>query len=106
MLFLANGPLYPPLIGCLLRLVQFEIKLLTLLQSSAMTQIINSFAAKGHFILFYFVLFYFILFYFILFYFILFYFILFYFSTFIAHYPRVSSERFTFTLTLLAMLPG
>jgi hypothetical protein len=29
-----------------------------------------------------------------------------YLSTFIAHYPRVSSKRFTFTLTLLAMLPG
>jgi hypothetical protein len=27
-------------------------------------------------------------------------------STFIAHYPRVSSKRFTFTLTLLAVLPG
>jgi hypothetical protein len=25
-------------------------------------------------------------------------------STFIAHYPRVSSKRFTFTLTLLVML--
>jgi hypothetical protein len=37
-------------------------------------------------------------------YFILFF--LFYLSTFIAHYPRVSSKRFTFTLTLLAMLPG
>jgi hypothetical protein len=45
-----------------------------------------------------FILFYFILFYFILFYFILFYFILF------AHYPRVSSMRFTYTLTLLVML--
>jgi hypothetical protein len=32
--------------------------------------------------------------------------ILFYLSTFKAHYPRVSSKRFTFTLTLLAMLPG
>jgi hypothetical protein len=30
----------------------------------------------------------------------------FYFSTFIAHYPRVSSKRFTFTLTLLARLLG
>jgi hypothetical protein len=29
-----------------------------------------------------------------------------YLSTFIAHYPRVSSKRFTLTLTLLAMLPG
>jgi hypothetical protein len=29
-----------------------------------------------------------------------------YVSTLIAHYPRVSSKRFTFTLTLLAMLPG
>jgi hypothetical protein len=29
-----------------------------------------------------------------------------YLSSFIAHYPRVSSKRFTFTLTLLAMLPG
>jgi hypothetical protein len=27
-------------------------------------------------------------------------------NIFIAHYPRVSSKRFTFTLTLLAMLPG
>jgi hypothetical protein len=27
-------------------------------------------------------------------------------STFIAYYPRVSSKRFTFTLTQLAMLPG
>jgi surface polysaccharide O-acyltransferase-like enzyme len=32
----------------------------------------------------------------------LFYFIL---GIFIAHYPRVSSKRFTFTLTLLAVLP-
>jgi hypothetical protein len=29
-----------------------------------------------------------------------------YLSTFIAHFPRVRSKRFTFTLTLLAMLPG
>jgi hypothetical protein len=27
-------------------------------------------------------------------------------GTFIAHYPRESSMRFTFTLTLLAVLPG
>jgi hypothetical protein len=33
-------------------------------------------------------------------------FFLFNFSTFIAHYPRVGSKCFTFTLTLLAMLPG
>jgi hypothetical protein len=29
-----------------------------------------------------------------------------FFSTFLAHYSRLSSKRFTFTLTLLAMLPG
>jgi hypothetical protein len=35
------------------------------------------------------------------------YFYYFFLNTFIAHYPRVSSKRFTFTLTLLAaMLPG
>jgi hypothetical protein len=28
-----------------------------------------------------------------------------YWDTFIAHYPRVSSKRFTFTFTRLAMLP-
>jgi hypothetical protein len=41
-------------------------------------------------------------------YFIFFYFIylFIYLSTLIEHYPRVSSKRFTFTLTLLAVLPG